>query len=113
MHAILEATTHGGDKELEKALFSHADAVTTKYFNDEIYYRGIVEFSNVCQNDCNYCGIRKHMHGVHRWESGAGPCCSSRGVGSWVWVDMARGTCKHSRTAGNRAQAVPVRRPAV
>lgn len=66
VYGILEATTHGGNKELEKALFSHADAVTTKYFGDEIYYRGIVEFSNVCQNDCNYCGIRKHMHGVHR-----------------------------------------------
>jgi 2-iminoacetate synthase ThiH len=29
--------------------------------------RGIVEFSNVCQNDCGYCGIRKHMGGVKRY----------------------------------------------
>ena len=66
VHAILEATTHGGDKTLEGALFSHADAVTTKFFGNEIYYRGIVEFSNVCQNDCGYCGIRKHISGVKR-----------------------------------------------
>ena len=70
VHAILEATTHGGDKTLEGALFSHADAVTTRFFGNEIYYRGIVEFSNVCQNDCGYCGIRKHMTGVKRWERG-------------------------------------------
>lgn len=29
--------------------------------------RGIVEFSNVCVNDCGYCGIRKHMGGVKRY----------------------------------------------
>lgn len=30
MHAILEATTDKGDKQLEKALFSYADGITTK-----------------------------------------------------------------------------------
>jgi len=29
--------------------------------------RGIVEFSNVCQNDCGYCGIRKHQRDVVRY----------------------------------------------
>lgn len=67
VHALLEATTHGKDEALGGALFSHADAVTTKYFGNEIYYRGIVEFSNVCTNDCGYCGIRKHMSGVKRY----------------------------------------------
>lgn len=67
MHAILEATTDKGDKQLEKALFSYADGITTKFFGDEVYYRGIVEYSNVCQNDCGYCGIRKHMHDVRRY----------------------------------------------
>jgi len=67
VHGILDATTNKGDTNLEKALFSYADAVTTKFFGDEIYYRGIVEFSNVCQNDCGYCGIRKHMHEVKRY----------------------------------------------
>ncbi len=33
----------------------------------QVYYRGIVEFSNVCANDCGYCGIRKHMPGVKRY----------------------------------------------
>lgn len=38
-----------------------------RFFGDEVYYRGIVEYSNVCQNDCGYCGIRKHMHDVRRY----------------------------------------------
>ncbi|MBP3793738.1 MAG: [FeFe] hydrogenase H-cluster radical SAM maturase HydE [Ruminococcus sp.] len=28
-------------------------------FGKSIYIRGIVEFSNVCKNDCLYCGIRR------------------------------------------------------
>ena len=28
-------------------------------FGKSIYIRGIVEFSNVCKNDCFYCGIRR------------------------------------------------------
>eukprot|EP00123_Amoebidium_parasiticum_P018355 comp24177_c0_seq5/m.44229 comp24177_c0_seq5/g.44229 ORF comp24177_c0_seq5/g.44229 comp24177_c0_seq5/m.44229 type:complete len:649 (-) comp24177_c0_seq5:19-1965(-) len=54
------------NKLLEKAMFAHADAVTERFFGPDIYYRGIVEFSNVCQKDCFYCGIRKHQK-VHRY----------------------------------------------
>lgn len=64
---ILEETTNKGNTTLEKALFSHADAVTSRYFDNNVYYRGIVEFSNVCANDCGYCGIRKHIKGVKRY----------------------------------------------
>lgn len=49
---ILEETTNRGNRELEKALFSHADAVTQRFFGEAVYYRGICEFSNVCANDC-------------------------------------------------------------
>lgn len=64
---ILEETTNQGNRTLEKALFSHADAVTQRFFGDAVYYRGICEFSNVCANDCGYCGIRKHQKGVRRY----------------------------------------------
>ena len=49
-----------------------------RFFGEEVYYRGIVEFSNVCVNDCGYCGIRKHMSDVKRcaydWREEACPC---------------------------------------
>eukprot|EP00775_Hariotina_reticulata_P012306 gene12306-12442_t len=38
---ILEETTNKGNTELEKAIFSHADAVTNKFFGQSVYYRGI------------------------------------------------------------------------
>eukprot|EP00808_Paulinella_micropora_P003546 g78986.t1 len=60
LEAALFSALQAGDKELEAALFSHADAVTTRIFGPEVYFRGLVEFSNVCSNDCAYCGIRKH-----------------------------------------------------
>src|SRR5690606_8938762 len=35
------------------------------FFGKKIYFRGIIEFSNVCAKDCGYCGIRKHMPAEH------------------------------------------------
>ena len=52
--------------ELDSALFVHADSVTRRFFGDQVYLRGIVEFSNVCANDCGYCGIRKFQPNVKR-----------------------------------------------
>ncbi len=34
---------------------------------DKVYLRGLVEFSNYCINDCNYCGIRKTNNKVSRY----------------------------------------------
>lgn len=36
-----------------------ASAAAVAQFGKSIFIRGIVEFSNVCKNDCLYCGIRK------------------------------------------------------
>jgi biotin synthase len=32
-----------------------------------VYFRGLIEFSNRCVNDCRYCGIRKSNSGVKRY----------------------------------------------
>lgn len=39
--------------------------LAVRYFGDKIYLRGLVEISNICRNDCYYCGIRK-SHGTLR-----------------------------------------------
>ena len=36
-------------------------------FGNGVFVRGIVEFSNVCRNDCLYCGIRKSNRKVERY----------------------------------------------
>lgn len=36
-------------------------------FGRKIYFRGIVEFTNICRNDCYYCGIRCSNSNVQRY----------------------------------------------
>lgn len=38
---------------------SVAAAVTAEHFGNRVFFRGIIEFSNLCRNDCLYCGIRR------------------------------------------------------
>lgn len=35
-----------------------ADKVRREIYSDEVYIRGLIEFTNYCKNDCYYCGIR-------------------------------------------------------
>lgn len=30
-----------------------------KYYGNKVFVRGLIEVSNICKNDCYYCGIRK------------------------------------------------------
>lgn len=38
-----------------------------KNFGNKIYIRGLVEFTNICKNDCYYCGIRKSNKNCSRY----------------------------------------------
>jgi [FeFe] hydrogenase H-cluster radical SAM maturase HydE len=68
MESLLLATSSLGKRpELQHALFTHAESVTRRFFGNGVYYRGIIEFSNVCDNDCYYCGIRKHQPRTWRY----------------------------------------------
>lgn len=68
IEALLKATTLGeGNKALDDALFTHAESVSRRFFGNEVYFRGIVEFSNVCEFDCYYCGVRKHQPRTWRY----------------------------------------------
>ena len=44
-----------------------AREITVARFGKKIYFRGIVEFSNICKNDCYYCGIRYGNKTVSRY----------------------------------------------
>ena len=51
----------------DKWLFAQAKHVTQQVFNDQVFIRGIVEFSNYCRNNCNYCGLRSNNRQVERY----------------------------------------------
>lgn len=49
------------------ALYQAADAVRRRWKGDTVFLRGIVEFSNICANDCLYCGLRRSNRAVRRY----------------------------------------------
>lgn len=55
------------DSEIAEYLFEKARAVRIKNFSNDIYIRGLIEFTNYCKNDCYYCGIRKSNQQADRY----------------------------------------------
>lgn len=45
--------------EYDERLFVEADRVRREWYGDEVYLRGLIEFTNYCKNNCYYCGIRR------------------------------------------------------
>lgn len=44
--------------ELSDLLKKHATEKRKEIYGNSVYIRGLVEISNICKNDCLYCGIR-------------------------------------------------------
>ncbi|MDO4184534.1 MAG: [FeFe] hydrogenase H-cluster radical SAM maturase HydE [Rhodospirillales bacterium] len=55
------------DAEQQKTLFKKADDIRRQYVGDEVHLRGLIEFSNICRNNCLYCGIRRGNSKVVRY----------------------------------------------
>lgn len=53
--------------QADSLLFSAADRVRRKIYDDEVYIRGLIEFTNYCKNNCFYCGIRRDNKGSVRY----------------------------------------------
>lgn len=55
------------DEKHQQALFDKADFIRKQYVGDEVHLRGLIEFSNICRNNCLYCGIRRGNANVCRY----------------------------------------------
>jgi len=55
------------DKSQIEALYKKAYEVKKQYVGTKVYFRGIVELSNVCSKNCYYCGIRSGNTRVGRY----------------------------------------------
>ncbi len=53
--------------DFDEQLFSAADRVRRRIYGDEVYIRGLIEFTNYCKNDCFYCGIRRSNKSAVRY----------------------------------------------
>lgn len=48
-------------------LAERARRIQHQYFGDQVYTRGLIEFTNYCKNDCYYCGIRRSNTKAQRY----------------------------------------------
>jgi biotin synthase len=62
--------SQGDDRGL---LFKESAEIKQKYIGNKVWFRGLIEFSNICGKDCLYCGIRKGNKNLKRYN-----LCSSQ-----------------------------------
>ena len=53
--------------DLQK-LQNRANEILFKNIGNDVFIRGLIEFSNYCICDCNYCGIRKSNSKISRYQ---------------------------------------------
>lgn len=56
-----------GQEEMDR-LFEAAYRVKLRHVGSKVFFRGIIEFSNICAKDCFYCGIRRSNKKVERYQ---------------------------------------------
>ncbi|HOI57156.1 MULTISPECIES: radical SAM protein [unclassified Methanoculleus] len=62
---LLRLLTSTGD--LQQELFRQARSVRHRYSGDEVKLRGVIEISNICQKDCDYCAMRRSNRSLDRF----------------------------------------------
>ncbi len=55
------------NRNYEEDLASSADEIRHNYVGDAIHLRGLIEFSNICRQNCMYCGLRRENPKVERY----------------------------------------------
>ncbi|MFA5553578.1 MAG: [FeFe] hydrogenase H-cluster radical SAM maturase HydE [Phycisphaerae bacterium] len=65
--ADIEYLLNLSDESQTAELFAFADEIRRQYVGDEVLLRGIVEFSNNCDNTCHYCGLNRTNKNLIRY----------------------------------------------
>ena len=55
------------DEDSRKRLQQIAVAERQRVYGNAVYIRGLIEISNICKNDCLYCGIRRSNRECERY----------------------------------------------
>jgi biotin synthase len=48
-------------------LFKKSAEIKERFIGNKVWFRGLIEFSNICSKDCLYCGIRKGNKNLTRY----------------------------------------------
>ncbi len=62
-----ESLIRNRNDELAKILRKSADRTRREIYGNKIFVRGLIEISNICKNDCFYCGIRHSNSSCERY----------------------------------------------
>ncbi len=65
--------------EATELLRQYAIQARQRYYQNKVFVRGLIEVSNICKNDCYYCGIRKSNLKCERYRLSKAKilqCCS-------------------------------------
>lgn len=54
-------------KQMDPKLQEAAFRTRQKYYDKNVFFRGLIEVSNYCKNNCYYCGIRRDNLSAHRY----------------------------------------------
>lgn len=65
--SLLNALDQDNAAELREELFAQARIKREKYYAEDVYMRGLIEFTNHCKQSCSYCGIRSANKNVDRY----------------------------------------------
>lgn len=57
----------GAEDDEKTILFKKSAEIKEKYIGKKVWFRGLIEFSNVCGKNCLYCGIRKGNKNLTRY----------------------------------------------
>lgn len=78
------------DREADRYLAQRAAQVRDRVYGKQVFIRGLIEFTNYCRNDCNYCGIRRSNRNCSRYrltqEQILGCCEAGYGLGFRTFV---------------------------
>lgn len=55
------------NEEEKDYLLKKSDKLRKRYYDNKVYMRGLIEFTNYCVRNCKYCGIRSENSKVDRY----------------------------------------------
>jgi len=64
---IIQLLQTKGDERV--GLLKESQKTKNRVVGNKVFFRGLIEFSNVCEKDCLYCGIRKSNKNVIRYNA--------------------------------------------
>lgn len=55
------------NEDEKKLLYQKAVEIKQQYVGNKVYFRGLMEYSNICAKDCYYCGVRAGNKTIERY----------------------------------------------